>query len=98
MRKIAASLLMLSLLPASAVVLAAGQMKPGLWEMTVKSDAFKNMPKIPPAQMEQMRNSTYDFKGSAGGQPVSQHQETSGKWLGADCGNVKPVSDLKLNK
>lgn len=177
MRKIAASILMLSLLSASAVALAAGQMKPGLWEMTMKSDAFKNMPKIPPQQMEQMRkmgvtvpnmqnggivqkvcitrqmverdgtpqmlqtesgcesknfktsgnsysgdivctgpdlkgegkvkgvfsgnesfSSVYDFKGTAGGQPVSQHQETSGKWLGADCGNVKPVSDLKLNK
>jgi hypothetical protein len=177
MRKIAASILMLSLLSASAVGLAAGQMKPGLWEMTMKSDAFKNMPKIPPEQMEQMRkmgvtvpnmqnggivqkvcitrqmaerdgtpqmlqsesgcesknfntsgnsysgdivctgpdlkgegevkgafsgnesfSSTYDFKGTAGGQPVNQHQETSGKWLSADCGNVKPVSDLKLDK
>jgi hypothetical protein len=145
--------------------------------MTVKSDAFKNLPKIPTVQMEQMRkmgvampnmrnggmvqkvcitrqmaerdgtpqmlqaergcesknfktsgnsysgdivctgpglkgegkvkgafsgnesfSSTYDFKGTAGGQPVSQHQETSGKWLGVDCGNMKPVSDLKLNR
>lgn len=55
MRKIAISLLMLPLLSASTVVLAAGQMKPGLWEMTMKSDAFKNMPKIPSEQMEQMR-------------------------------------------
>ena len=36
-------------------VSAAGPMKPGLWEMTMKSDAMKNMPKITPAQMQQMR-------------------------------------------
>jgi hypothetical protein len=37
--------------------------------------------------------STYDFKGTSGGRPVAQHQETSGKWLGADCGNVRPVGN-----
>jgi hypothetical protein len=148
---------------------AEGQMKPGLWEMTMKSNAMKHMPKIPPEQMEQMRrmgmnvpdfkdggmvskvcvtpqmaardapgmdqmetgcqaknmkrsgnsysadivctgaamkgngkvsgsfsgkdrfSSTYDFKGTVQGQPVSHHQETSGRWLGADCGSVKPM-------
>lgn len=53
MRKSAIPLLLLSMLSASAF--AASQMKPGLWEMTMKSDAMKNMPKIPPEQMEQMR-------------------------------------------
>ncbi|HZW21601.1 DUF3617 domain-containing protein [Noviherbaspirillum sp.] len=53
MRKSAIPLLLLSMLSASAF--AAGQMKPGLWEMKMTSDAMKNMPKIPPEQMEQMR-------------------------------------------
>lgn len=53
MRKTAIPLLLFSMLSASAF--AANQMKPGLWEMTMKSDAMKNMPKIPPEQMEQMR-------------------------------------------
>lgn len=165
-------ILLLSLgLACIAPVIAAGQMKPGLWEMTMKSDAMKAMPKIPPAQAEQMRRmgvdvpqfqdggmvskvcitpqmasqsapglenmqagcqaknvvqkgnsysadivcsgdmmkgsgkvegnhasdqrfiSTYDFKGTVHGQPVSQRHETSGRWLGADCGSVKPVTN-----
>lgn len=150
---------------------AAEQMKPGLWEMTMKSDAMKNMPKIPPEQAEQMRkmgvnmprfkdggmvskvcitkqmaekhapgldkmengcqaknmkqsgnsysadivcsgdmmkgsgkvsgtyngndrfSSTYDFKGTMHGQPVSHKQQTSGRWLGTDCGSVKPAGN-----
>lgn len=151
---------------------AAGQMKPGLWEMSMKSDAFKAMPKMSPQQMEQMRKmgvnvpqmqdgamvskvcitkemaereqppmgrneagcqsknfqrsgnaysgdivcdgalmkgtgkvkgtfasdsgftSVYDFKGTAHGQPMNHHSETSGKWLAADCGSVKPVAEM----
>lgn len=53
MRKTAITLLLFSML--SAPAFAANQMKPGLWEMKMKSDAMKNMPKIPPEQMEQMR-------------------------------------------
>jgi hypothetical protein len=172
MRIFAISTLMLSLLSVSIAAFAAGQIKPGLWEMTVKSDAMKHMPQIPPAQMEQMRKmginipqmkdgamvtkiciskqlaardqlpvmtqneagcqtrnyqqngtgytldivcnglmkgeghargtfsggerftSTYDFKGTMQGQPVNQHQDTSGKFLSADCGSVKPIEDL----
>jgi hypothetical protein len=37
--------------------------------------------------------STYDFKGTMNGQPVTQHHDSGGKWLSADCGNVKPVGD-----
>lgn len=55
MLKITFSILLLSMLSAAATASAAGQMKAGLWEMQVKSDAMKNMPKIPPEQMEQMR-------------------------------------------
>lgn len=170
MRKFAVPLLLCPLLSISFSAQAETAMKPGLWEMTMKSDAIKNMPKIPPEQMEQMRKmgvnvpqmqngamvtkvcitkqmaesqtpgveknemgcetknykrsgnsysadivcngadmkgegkakgtfagdqsftSTYDFKGTMHGQPVNQHHESSGKWLGADCGSVKPVS------
>lgn len=175
MRKVTVAVLLCSLLSAQA--LAAGQMKPGLWEMTMKSDAMKNMPKIPPEQMEQMRKmgvnvpqmqdgamvtkvcitrqmaesdqlpgleknemgcqsrnmtrnggsysvdivcnsptmkgegrakgtfngnesytSTYDFKGTMHGQPVNQHSENSGRWLSADCGNVRPMSEMMPKK
>ena len=34
---------------------AAGKMKAGLWEMSIKSDAMKSMPKMSAAQMEQMK-------------------------------------------
>ncbi len=177
MRKLTPSLLLCSMLSASATVWAAGQMKPGLWEMKMKSDEMKNMPKMPPEQMEQMRKmgvnmpqmqdggmvtkvcitkqmaeseqvpgmdqkemgcqsknfqrsgnsysvdivcngqgmkgdgkvkgtfsgnesftSTYDFKGAMHGQPVNQHHENSGKWLGADCGSVKPMGEMMPRK
>ena len=175
MRKTAIPLLLLSMLAVPAF--AANQMKPGLWEMKMKSDAMKNMPKISPEQMEQMRkmgmnvpqmqdgamvtkvcvtkqmtesnappgmekndmgcetknmqqgagsysadivcnsaqmkgegkvkgtfssdtafSSTYDFKGTMHGQPVNQRHENSGKWLGADCGNVPPAGGMTQKK
>jgi hypothetical protein len=34
---------------------AAGRMKPGLWEMSIKSDMMRAMPKMSPEQMEQMK-------------------------------------------
>lgn len=151
----------------TATSLAADKMKPGLWEMTMKSDAMKAMPKIPPEQLEKMKQmgikmpdmqngamvhkicytkemveqekppasgreqqcqsknfsrsgnaysgdiicdmpemkgtgnvkgsinpdsmtSVYDFKGVSHGKPYTQHMETTGKWLGSDCGDVKP--------
>ena len=173
MRKLAIPLLMLLMLFAVTAVQAAGQMKAGLWEMTMKSDMMKNMPKMSPEQMEQMRrmganvpqmqdgamvtkacvskemaereeppqmsqkesgceaknyqrttsgytleivcdganmkgegtvkgtfagnerfNSVYDFTGIVKGKPVSQHHEISAKWIGAACGDVKPLSDF----
>jgi hypothetical protein len=175
MRKIAISILTLAMLGSPAVVFAAGKLKPGLWEMSMKSDAMKNMPKIPPAQMEQMKkmgvpvpqadgvikhkvciskemaeredpymerqesgcqmknhqktgnsyvvdmvcdgpnlkgtgkvkgtyasnesfNSSYSFKGTAHGQPVDHNSESNGKWLGADCGTVKPMDSVAKKK
>lgn len=38
--------------------------------------------------------STYDFKGAAHGKPVDQHMENSGKWVSADCGNIKPADEM----
>jgi hypothetical protein len=155
---------------------AAAQVKPGLWEMTMKSDQFKQqpMPNLTPAQKEQMQKmgvtlptvrdgafvqqvcltkediarnktpgapreasgeckianqnqsgntyradlvcdgpnlkgkgtlkgtysgdssytSSYDFNGTSRGREANQHIETSGKWLKADCGSVKPASEL----
>jgi hypothetical protein len=177
MRKTTVSVLMFSIMCSSATVWAADQIKPGLWEMTIKSDAMKNVPKIPPEQMKKMREmgitipqmqdggivnkvciskemaerndtpqfsqkesgcqsknhqrsgnsysmdivcdgpdmkgtgkvrgtnsggdrftSTYDFKGTAHGQPVTHKQETSGKWLSADCGSVKPMDQAARKK
>ena len=154
---------------------AVAQVKPGLWEMSFKSDQVKQqpMPNLTPAQKEQMekmgirvpttrdgaivqqvcitqadaaRNKTpgapretssecklanqsqsgntyradlvcdgpnlkgkgvlkgtyasdtsytssYDFNGTSKGRPVNQHHETSGKWLKADCGAVKPMAE-----
>ncbi|HEY0847494.1 MAG TPA: DUF3617 domain-containing protein [Noviherbaspirillum sp.] len=176
MRKSVVPLLLCTMFTSHAAH-AASQMKPGLWEMKMKSDAMKNMPAIPPEQMEQMRKmginvpqmqdgamvtkvcmtkdmvdssqapgmeknelgcetknfqrsgnsysadvvcnsadmkgngkvkgsftgdtgftSTYDFKGTMHGQPVSQHHENSGKWLGADCGSVKPMGGMTPRK
>lgn len=168
--------MILPLLLATTGIQAAERMKPGLWEMTMRSDAMKAMPKIPPEQMEKMQqmgikmpmmqngamvhkicitremaerdqppadgreqqmcqnknfsrsgntytaeivcdgpdmkgngnvkgsysgntmSSVYDFKGTSRGQPVSQHMETSGKWLSADCGNVRPAGEMMPKK
>lgn len=168
--KTSALSVLMALLLLSSAVLAQDKMKAGLWEMTMKSDMMKNMPKIPPEQMQKMKEmgiavpqmqdggmvtrvcitkemaerdeapemnykesgcqpknyqragssysvdivcdgpdmkgrgtargkfdggnsftSTYDFKGTMHGQPVNQHHENSGKWLGADCGSVVPA-------
>ncbi len=176
MRKTTFLIALFSLCTVSATVSAAERMKPGLWSMTIKSDAMKNMPKIPPEQMEAMRkmgvnmpqmqdggmvvkvcmtkdmverdqppvgqndsgcqmknfkrsgdsysmdmqcdgpnfkgtgtikgsnssNESFtaasDFKGTAHGQPANHHQETTGKWLAADCGDVKPMHDMMPKK
>lgn len=172
MQKTAIALTMLALIANAAIVWAAGPMKAGLWEMTTKSDAMKDMPKISPEQMEQMKKmgvnmpqmkeggmvmkvciskemaerdqppmgqnesgcesknfrrqgkgysvdivcdnaqmkgtgtvkgtyssderftSVNDFKGTAQGHPVNSHTESSGKWLGASCGDVKPMGAM----
>ncbi len=153
-------------------ILAAGSMKPGLWEVTLQSSAMKNTPKISPEQIEQMRkmginmaqlqtgaivnkicitkdmaerenllqmnhkehgcemknqkrtsdgytmelvcdgaqmkgtgtskmvfasdqsfSTTSEFKGTMQGIPVNDRSDTSGKWLSADCGAVRPIRD-----
>lgn len=42
--------------------------------------------------------STYDFKGTSHNHPVTQHMETTGKWLSADCGQIKPASTYQKKK
>ncbi len=42
--------------------------------------------------------SSYDFKGTSYERPVSQHMETTGKWLSSNCGEVKPVADWQKKK
>ncbi|CAN5372973.1 hypothetical protein BH11PSE11_BH11PSE11_31940 [soil metagenome] len=178
MRKTVISAVLFSLITISFSASAADRMKPGLWSMAVKSDAMKSIPKMPPAQMEQMKKmginlpevrddgamvmkvcmtkemterdgppqagprdtgcemknytrsgdsysvdmvcdgpnlkgtgkatgkhasaesftSTYDFKGTAHGQPTTQHHESTGKWLSDDCGSVKPATDYMPKK
>jgi hypothetical protein len=159
----------LALTLAGTCAIASPQMKPGLWETATKSDAFKNMPQMPPEQAEQMRkmgitvpefrdgamiakscitarqasttpgteqldkscemknvkqgansysadivctgpemkgsgkvvatyasdrfDTTVDFKGSMHGQSQAYKMETKGRWLGADCGSVKPAGN-----
>ena len=159
--------------------MAAEQMKPGLWLVSIKSDAMKNNPQMQhmtPQQMESMRKMgvnvkqmqdgiietkvcmtkemverdhppmgnnqkdchidkfersgssytakmvcdgtnmqgtaiikgkhsglenyswTSDFKGTARGHKIDSHQEANGKWLGSDCGDVKPVTDYLKKK
>ena len=176
MRKTVFLALACSMLFSSAAAMA-GSIKPGLWEMNVKSNAMQNMPKMSPEQMEKMKqmgisvpqmqdggmivkmcmtkemvehdqppqmnqnqsgcqvknykrnggtfsadmvcdgpnmqgvgtmkgeysssesfSNTYDFKGTAHGRPVNHHQEAAGKWLAANCGDVKPYTELMPKK
>lgn len=57
MRKITISALLCLSLAACGQTssMTASPMKPGLWQVTVKSDAMKNAPKISPEQAAQMR-------------------------------------------
>lgn len=71
MRPSAISVLAVSLLCAAAAQ-AAGNMKPGLWEITTQSDAMQSMPKIPPAQIERMRKMGVDVPQFQNGAIVSK--------------------------
>ena len=165
--------MLLSFSLAASPAMAAEQMRPGLWEIQTQSDALRNLPPIPPAQLEQMRRmgidvpaiqdnklvtrvciskemaqrqqvpmidkketgcemknhrqsggeysadmvcdnaqmkgkgtvkgkltsaehfeSTYAFEGTMQGMPVKHTQSGSGKWLAADCGDVKPLDEI----
>ena len=170
---VAAALMLFCSIP----VFAAGPIKPGLWEVTLQSSSMKNMPKISPEQIEQMRkmgidmaqlqtgaivnkicitkdmaereslpqmnhkesgcemknqkrtsdgytmdmicngaqmkgkgssktvfasdksfSTTSEFNGTMQGMPVNDRTDTSGKWLNADCGSVKPIQDTMPSK
>ena len=55
MRNAFAAFSVLLMFFASEALLAAGAIKPGLWEMNMKSEAMKAMPSLSPEQLEQMR-------------------------------------------
>jgi hypothetical protein len=181
MRKTAIALITIPSFLFTGASWGAGMMKQGLWEVTTKSDAMKNMPKISPEQMEKMRQmgiqvpqmsdggmvtkmcvskamsereqpltgapgesggkqgmyqsgcehknfqrtgnsfsvdivcdgphmkgtgsakgsfsgdsftSTYDFQGTSDSKAVIHHMESSAKYLGADCGGVRPLDEF----
>jgi hypothetical protein len=72
MRISALSILMVSFSCSAVPAWAAGQMKPGLWEMTLKSDAMKNMPKMSPEQIRQMKQMGVNVPEMRGGAMVSK--------------------------
>lgn len=60
MHKLSLPLLLCSMLYLPSAM-AASQMKPGLWEMTIKPGAPQNLPKLSPEQKERMRKSGVDI-------------------------------------
>jgi hypothetical protein len=176
-KSIMLALLAVPMLLSSPHGFAANNLKPGLWEMTMQSEAMKDMPKISPEQLQQMRkmgidvaqlqsgsivnkvcitkemaerdempqmnakenacelqnvqrkgatytaemvcngptmkgrgmiktvnaselsfSTTSSFKGTVGGRPVDERSDSSGKWLSADCGSIKPLQDPAQKK
>ncbi len=177
-KSVAVSIFALSTVSMVAPAVAAGNMKPGLWEMTTQSPMMKNMPKISPEQIEQANkmgidisqlqsgaivnkvcitkemaerdepppmsgkeagcevtsqsrtgatyrmemacsgaemkgkgssktvfsnggesfSSTSTFDGTVQGVPVNDHIDTSGRWVNADCGSVKPIRNPLPNR
>ncbi len=177
MIKVTASVLTLSLSLVVIPATAAGNMKAGLWELTTQSALTKNMPKISPEQIEQLKqmgvdisqlqsgavvgkvcvtqemaereelpplnekeagceitkqsrngatylmdmrcnngdlngtgtsktvfansesfSSTANFSGTVRGLPVNDRVDTSGKWVGPDCGSIKPIPEAMQKK
>lgn len=104
MRKPAVLMFITTLICCSSAVWAEGEMKPGLWEMTVTSDAFKAMPKMSPEQMEQMRKMGVNMPKMQDGSMVTkvcmtkellEHNQTqppSQKEAGCQTKNVKKDS------
>lgn len=177
MIRIAASVLTICTLSIAIPADAAGNMKAGLWELTTQSALTKNLPRISPEQIEQLKqmgvdisqlqsgavvgkvcitkemaereelpplnekeagceitkqshsgatyfvdmrcnnadmngsgtsktvfansesfSSTANFSGTVRGLPVNDRVDTSGKWLGADCGSIKPIPEALPKK
>ncbi len=90
MRKFLGSLLLCSMLPAYAASDASGPMKPGLWEMKMKSNAMKSA--LSPKEMEQMRKDAEKMRkmgldlsqmleGNIGGKVCITRQQAEKDWL-----------------
>jgi hypothetical protein len=43
-------------------------------------------------------SSTANFSGTLQGLPVNDRIDTSGKWIGADCGAIKPIPEAMPKK
>ncbi len=98
------STLLATIALAMATGAAAQTLKPGLWEINNKMQSGsgemeqamasmeKQMAGMPPQQRKQMQ----DMLAKQGmGQAEKMNMDTSGKWLSADCGNVKPLAAPK---
>ncbi len=72
MRQVLFSILTLSIAAFAGSAWAAGQMKPGLWEMTIKSNMIPAMPKLSPQELEQMRKMGVDMPDIKDGGMVSK--------------------------
>ena len=56
---------------------AAAKMKPGLWEMSMQSDAMKAMPKMPPEQLEQIKKMGIKMPMMQDNSQVAHHKTSS---------------------
>lgn len=43
-------------------------------------------------------SSSSEFKGMVNGTPINDRNSTSGKWLSADCGSIKPIPEMPPRK
>lgn len=60
-------------------------------EMVCNNAEMKGHGTIQAAYHPTRFDSTVTFKGVMHGKPVNTNTKTSGRWLGANCGNIRPV-------
>lgn len=60
-RRVACASALYALMFTAIPAMAAGDMRPGLWEMTTQSAMTKNLPRISPGQLEQLKNMGVDI-------------------------------------
>jgi hypothetical protein len=77
-----------------ALPAGAQTMKPGLWEINNKSSGGRGEEAMAEMQ-KQMAESHMTVSTTDQGRTDTMVMDASGKWLQADCGNVKPVPGAK---